>query len=191
MHPRKPRWRRWKATAAHESTAGGAFRGKVGGGRRNSIGPMDTNLPCPFSLAKTRALQDDLLGVILFSAVAFNVIDSPVLRLVLLERLPGLKSLPTRRTLSCPVLDRLLTACVAKSKLMNSKGCYVTMSMDGWKSRPRRNLMGILCSNVCTADRRLTADFHGTVDITTVPELAALVQFELEAEMDRGEAACD
>jgi len=147
---------------------------------------MDAHLPRPFSPSKTREFQTDLLGVLLFSAVAFNFIDSPVLRCFLLKWVPGLKTLPTRQTLSGPVLDRLVTDCVAAAKVIYLKGCYITMSMDGWKSRAGRKLMGILCSNVGSADGRVAADFRGTTDITTVSESATLVQHELESEMAKG-----
>jgi len=160
--------------------------GGSGGGRTNSLGPMDAHLPRPFSPPKTREFQTDLLGVLLFSAVAFNFIDSPVLRCFLLKWVPGLKTLPTRQTLSGPVLDRLLADCVAAAKVIYLKSCYITMSMDGWKSRAGRKLMGIMCSNVGSADGRVAADFRGTTDITTVSESATLVQHELESEMAKG-----
>ena len=109
-----------------------------GGGHTNCLGPMDAHLPRPFSPSKTREFQTDLLGVLLFSAVAFNFIDSPVLRCFLLKWVPGLKTLPTRQTLSGPVLDRLVADCVAAAKVIYLKGCCITMSMDGWKSRAGR-----------------------------------------------------
>jgi len=107
--------------------------------------------------------------------VEFNFIVSPVLRCFLLKWVPGLKT-----------LDRLVADCVAAAKVIYLKGCYITMSMDGWKSRAGRKLMGILCSNVGSEDGRVAAEFHGTTDITTVSESATLVQHELEYEMAKG-----
>jgi len=89
--------------------------------------------------------------------VEFNFIDSPVLRCFLLKWVPGLKT-----------LDRLVADCVAAAKVIYLKCCYITMSMDGWKSRAGRKLMGILCSNAGSADGRVAADFRGTTDITAV-----------------------
>ena len=141
-----------------------------GGGHINSLGPMDAHLPRPFSPPKTREIQTDLLGVLLFSAAAPNFIDSPVLRYFLLKWVPCLKTLPTRETLSGPVLDRLVADCVAAATIIYLKGCNIAMYMVGWKSRERRKLMGVLCSNVVSADGRRAADFRRTTDITLVFE---------------------
>ena len=89
----------------------------------------------------------------------------------------GLKTLPTRRTLSDPVLNRLVEDCRAAATVIYLKGCYITMSMES-KSRAGSKLMGILCSNVGSADGRVATDFRETADITTVAESATLVQHE-------------
>jgi len=144
--------------------------GGGGGGHINSLGPMDAHLPRPFSPPKTREFQTDLLGVHLFSVAAPNFTDSPVLRYFLLKWVLGLKTLPTRQTLSGAVLDRLVADCVAAATIIYLKGCYIAMYMVGWKSRELRKLMGILCSNVGSADGRVAADFRRTTDITLVFE---------------------
>ena len=105
------------------------------------------------------------------------LIDWPVLRCLLLKWVLGLKTLPTRRTLSDPVLNRLVEDCRAAATVIYLKGCYITMSMER-KSQAGRKLMGILCSNVGSADGRVATDFRGTADITTVAESATLVQHE-------------
>ena len=160
--------------------------GGRGRGRTNSLGPMDAHLPRPFSPPKTREFQTDLLGVLFFSSVAFNFIDSPVLRCFLFKWVPCLETLPTRRSLPGPVLNRLVADCEAAAKVMYLKGFYITISMDGWKSGSGRKLMGILCSTFGSEDGRWAAVFRGTTDITTVSESATLVQHELESEMAKG-----
>ena len=157
-----------------------------GGGHTTCLGPMDAHLPRPFSPFRTREFQTDLLWVQLFAAVAFSFIDSPVLRCFLLKSVSGLKTLPTQQTISGPVLDRLVADCVAASKVIYLKGCYITNSIDGWNSRAGRKPTGILCSNVGSEDGRVAANFRGTTDITTVSESATLVQHKLESEMAKG-----
>jgi len=60
--------------------------------------------------------------------------------------------------------------CVAAATIIYLKGCYIAMYMVGWKSWERRKLMGILCSNVGSADGRVAEDFRRTTDITLVFE---------------------
>lgn len=135
--------------------------------------------------------QADLMEALLFSAVAFNNIDAPAFFHFLFKCVPGIQTLPSQRTLSGPVLQRLVAASVTNAKVFYKNGTFVTFIFDGWKSPAGRKLLGILCNGVGKVYGRVSCDVQGTVDITAVLETAALIKQEVSAEMARTIAGGD
>jgi len=71
-------------------------------------GRIEGYLPRPYSVRETRLFEQDLLGVLLFCSIAFNVLDAEPFRILFRKWMPGRKVLPTRRAMSGTVLQRLL-----------------------------------------------------------------------------------
>lgn len=150
---------------------------------------MDAHLTRAWTPSMTREVQADLLAALLFSSIPFNVLDAPAWRHFLGKWVRGLRAFPDRKTMRGPVLQRLLDAALATSTKIYLKGAFVTVSFDGWKSRNDRRLMGMVCTNVGVTDGLVSSDFRGTVNITGLPETAALMKGAVDEYLGRARAA--
>lgn len=148
-----------------------------------TVGPMNAHVARPFSARMTRELEQELLGVLLYCSIAFSILDSPPFCAFLKKWVAGMKAVPSRRSMSNTVLERVLSSLVAISTAAYAKGVYVALSFDGWKSRGGRKILGMLASWVGQADGAPGMDFRGTTDITSTAETAARFQAEIEREL--------
>jgi len=121
--------------------------------------------------------------VLLFSSVAFNILDAPPFRALLRKWMPGVKRIPSRRAMSGPVLQRLLAILTTNAKLAYSKGSYVSLSFHGWKSTANRKLLGMITELVDMSTGKVAVDFRGTREITALAETTGLIVGQVELEL--------
>ena len=148
-------------------------------------------MPRNYSARQLREFEIDLLGVMLFSSIAFNLLDSLFFRGFIRKWMPGIKVVPMRHAKAGPVLERLLATIVVSIKEAYSAGAFVSLSFDGWKSIADRKLIGMLASLVDISSGALTVDFRGTTDITSLAETTELVVGQVEKELSTARAAND
>jgi len=86
------------------------------------VGPMDALIPRTYSARHEPEFELDLLRVLLFSSIAFNILDGPPFRVMLRKRMPGIKRIPRRRAMSGPVLQRLLEILTTNAKSVYLRG---------------------------------------------------------------------
>jgi len=138
-------------------------------------GRIEGYLPRPYPARETRRFGQDLLGVLLFFSMAFNVLDAEPFRIIFHKWMPGLKVLPTRRAMSGTVLQRLLGALLVSVNAAYCEGAYVSISFDGGKIVAGRTLMGVLALLFGQPGGTVMVDFLGTTDITKLPEATEFV----------------
>lgn len=78
-----------------------------------TVGPMDAHVARPSTARTAREIENDLLGVLLYCSIVFNILDTPTFRAFLKNWVAGMKNVPSRRSLSTTVLERVLLASAA------------------------------------------------------------------------------
>jgi len=155
------------------------------------VGLMDALVPRNYSAKQSQDFETDLLKWMLFSRISYNLLESPLFRSFIRKWMPGIKNIPTRHAMSSTVLERLLGSLSAAVKTVYSKGAFVSLSFDGWKSGGGRKLIGMLAGLVSKNTGEVSVDFSGTSDITALAETSELVVSQDELELERARADND
>lgn len=83
--------------------------------------------------------EDQVLKAFVSSGTAFNKIDDPEVQRLFAKFVPS-AVLPTRQRLEKQILNRVVVE--MEGEMKNSvKGCFATLSCDGWKDISRRHLV--------------------------------------------------
>jgi len=146
------------------------------------FGRVDALIPRTYSARQERDFELDLLRVLLFSSIAFSILDAPPFR-ALRNWMPGIKRIPSRRAMSGPVLQRLIAILTTNAKSVYSKGAYVSLSFDGWKITANRKLLRMITGLVDMYTGKVGVDFRGTRDITALAEKTGLIVGQVELEL--------
>jgi len=155
------------------------------------LGPMDALVSRNYSVKQSQDFETDLLKWMLFSSIAYNLLESALFRSFVRKWIPGIKSIPTRHAMSSTVLERLLGSLSTDIKTVYSQGAFVSLSFDGWKSGGGRKLIGVLAGLVSKNTGQVSVDFRGTSDITALAETSELVVSKVELELERARADND
>eukprot|EP00170_Pyropia_yezoensis_P002457 contig_10283_g2461 len=78
----------------------------------------------------TRKFEQELLGVLLYCSITFNILESTPFRAFLKKWVAGMKAVPSRRSTSTTVLQRVLSGVAAISTAAYAKGVYVALFFD-------------------------------------------------------------
>jgi len=151
---------------------------------------MDALIPRTYSARQERDFEFDLLRVLLFSSIAFSILDAPPFR-ALRKWMPGIKRIPSRRAMSGPVLKRLIAILTTNAKSVYSKGAYVSLSFDGWKITANRKLLRMITGLVDMYTGKVAVDFRGTRDITALAETTGLIVGQVELELAKAQSDND
>jgi len=173
----------------HRTLASNASLGAEGPGV--VFGPMDALVSPNYSASQTEDFETDLLKWMLFSCIAYDLLESPLFRLLIHKWMPGIKNIPKRHAVSSTVLERLLGSLSAPVKTVYSKGAFVSFSFHSWISGGGRKLMGMLAGLVSKNTGEVSVDFRGTSDITALPETSELVVSNVKLELERDRADND
>lgn len=101
-------------TLATDSNSGAAGPGVV-------VGPMDALVPRNYSAKQSQDFETEMLKWMLFSCIAYNLLESPLFHSFIRKWIPGIKNIPTRHAMSSTVLERLLGSLSAAVKTVYSR----------------------------------------------------------------------
>lgn len=115
----------------------------------------------PFTETMQRSFENQLLKAFVSSGTAFNKIDDPEVQRLFAGFLPSVV-VPTRQRLESEVLRHVVVQ--AEGEIKNSvKGCYATLSCDGWKDVSRRHLVAFML----TVNRQVSLNYLNKTRVVT------------------------
>jgi hypothetical protein len=114
--------------------------------RASSFTPEESSSPVakPWSPSLQQEFGEDFCKLLIATRSAWNIAQNPQLRLFVEKWIPG-AIVPSRRTLSGPILDREAGKVEEKLKL-KLKGRKATFQTDGWKNKAKQAIVATMVS---------------------------------------------